>query len=210
MTNQVKSYFADVAERWDSLRSGFFSQELRETAIASAQLEGHETVADIGTGTGFMLAGLAPRVAQAYGIDNSPQMLAVAGRNLARFDNVTLRQAEGTALPLDDQSVEAVFANMYLHHAPDPALAIREMVRILRPGGRLIVTDLDSHDHTWMRQEMADLWLGFERADVAAWLSAASLDEVVVDCADQDCCGTSAGGDRVEISIFLAQGRKPE
>lgn len=204
MTDQVKSYFAGVADEWDSLRAGYFTEELREAAIARAQVAPHETVADVGTGTGFMLAGLAPLAARAYGLDNSAEMLAVAGRNLAAFDNVTLCLAEGVALPLDDGSLDAIFANMYLHHAPDPAQAIQEMARVLKPGGRLVLTDLDSHEHAWMRQEMADLWQGFERETVAGWLAAVGLSEVDVDCADQNCCGASA-----EISIFLAFGRKP-
>ncbi|MFQ5612661.1 MAG: class I SAM-dependent methyltransferase [Anaerolineae bacterium] len=210
MTDQVKSYFAGVAEEWDSLRAGYFSEALRAAAIARASLGPHETVADVGTGTGFMLAGLAPKVGRAYGLDNSPEMLAVAQRNLTAFDNVILRQAEGSALPLDANSIDAAFANMYLHHAPDPALAIREIARMLKPGGRLIITDLDSHDQTWMREAMADLWLGFEREQVARWFVDAGLIDVSVDCADQNCCSTSDAGQEVELSIFLAYGRKPE
>ena len=59
------------------------------------------------------------------------------------FTNVAFRQTDGHILPLPDASVDAVFANMYLHHCPDPAAALREMARVLKPGGRLVVTDMD-------------------------------------------------------------------
>jgi arsenite methyltransferase len=66
-------------------------------------------------------------------------------------------------LQLPDESVDAVFANMLLHHCPDPLAAILKMARILKPGGRLVITDVDTHAHEWMKAEMADVWLGFER-----------------------------------------------
>ena len=90
-------------------------------------------------------------------------MLEVGRQNLGGFSNVEQRLADGATLPFDDASLDAVFANMYLHHCPDPQAAIAEMVRVLKPGGRLVITDLDQHEHTWMREEMADNWLGFDR-----------------------------------------------
>ncbi len=179
MTN-CRDYFGRVAEHWDEIRQGYFSEQVREVAIARANLTSDMVVADVGSGTGFIAAGLAPRVSEVISLDNSPEMLAVARRNLARCGNVRFQLAEGESLPLADDSVDAVFANMYLHHAPDPALAIREMVRVLKPGGALVITDMDRHDNEWQRVEMADLWLGFERDQVHAWYEEAGLVEVEV------------------------------
>lgn len=179
MTNS-RDYFGRVAEQWDEIRQGYFSDRVREVAIARANLTPDMVVADVGSGTGFMAAGLAPRVKQVICLDNSPEMLAVAGRNLAQNGNVQLRLAEGERLTLADSSVHAVFANMYLHHMPDPLVAIREMVRILKPGGILVITDMDRHDNEWQRVEMADLWLGFERDQVRAWYEEAGLTEVEI------------------------------
>ena len=109
------------------------------------------------------------------GFDVSAEMLQVAAQNLPVGDHIELRQADGAALPAADGAFDAVFANMYLHHVPDPAQAIAEMARILKPGGRLVITDLDSHDQQWMRQEMADRWLGFDRASLYDWFTAAGL-----------------------------------
>lgn len=206
---QTKRYFAEVAERWDNLRATFFSEAMREAAIRQADLPPDAVVADVGTGTGFLAAGLAPVAGKVYGLDASPEMLKVARRNLSAFAHVGWYAAEGIHLPLPDASVDAALANMYLHHAEDPAAAIREMVRIVRPGGRVVLTDLDSHEHEWLRQEHADRWLGFARPDVRRWLEEAGLVEVTVDCAGQNCCAASAQGQAAAISIFIAAGRKP-
>jgi ubiquinone/menaquinone biosynthesis C-methylase UbiE len=137
-------------------------------------------------------------------------MLAVAQRNLAHYPQLTLRQAEGQHLPASDDYFDAVFANMYLHHAPQPAEAIAEMTRILKPGGKLVLTDLDSHDQAWLQAAMADRWLGFDRAEVREWYEAAGLTAVDIDCAAGTCdCAAPDGGD-IALSIFVAIGQKPK
>lgn len=204
-----KDYFAEVAGEWDEIRTGYFTEEMRDAAIALAGLTPAMVVADIGTGTGFVIQGLAGKVAKVYGFDESPEMLAVAEKNLAAFDNVVFQEAPGSALPIPDESVDAVFGNMYLHHDPDPPKAIKELVRVLKPNGRLILTDLDAHDQEWMRQEMADRWLGFDRQDIHDWYAVAGLDDIMVDFADGRCSSTTPNGDALELSIFVAYGRKP-
>ena len=191
----MKSYFKEVAPQWDTMRQDYFTEEVGTAAIARAKLTPASVVADVGTGTGFMLAGLAPLVGKAYGFDNSAEMLEVARKNLGDAANVELTGLGGASLPLPDGQLDAVFANMYLHHAPDPAAAIAEMARVLRPGGRLVITDLDPHTHEWMAKEMADLWLGFERNQVEAWYNSARLADVKVECTGSDCCGSSSSGD---------------
>ncbi len=215
-TNPSQAYFNQVADQWDSLRSGYFREAVREAAIAKACLHADMTVADVGSGTGFMAAGLAPLVRQVIALDGSTAMLDVARKNLSQFENVRFQEADGLTLPLPDGSVDAVFANMYLHHCPDPLAAIREMQRILRPGGRLVITDLDTHSHAWMKTEMADVWLGFERKQVLEWYREAGLVNRLVDCTGQSCCAESkdaALGNSTEraaqISVFVAVGSKP-
>jgi ubiquinone/menaquinone biosynthesis C-methylase UbiE len=203
-----QDYFAEVAGDWDEIRAGYFTEAMRDAAIALAKLSPGMVVADVGTGTGFVIQGLADKVAKVYGFDESPEMLAVARENLAAFDNVELREAQGGSLPLADGSVDAVFGNMYLHHDPEPGKAIVALVRVLRPDGRLILTDLDTHDQAWMREAMADRWLGFEREDIRAWYLAAGLTDVMVDFADGRCSSTSPDGGQVDLSIFVAYGRK--
>jgi ubiquinone/menaquinone biosynthesis C-methylase UbiE len=209
-TNPSASYFEKVADQWDNLRAGYFTEAVRESAIAKAYLHPEMTVADVGAGTGFVSAGLAPLVKKVHVLDGSAAMLEIARKNLAQFNNLEFHAADGLALPLPDSSLDAVFANMYLHHCPDPLAAIREMVRILRPGGRLIITDMDAHMHEWLKIEMSDVWLGFEREQVRTLYEQAGLVNVILDCTGQSCqagCHSDAG-ENADISIFVASGTK--
>lgn len=101
------------------------------------------------------------------------QNCGAARRNLAAFPNVELREAPGDHLPLADATLDGVFANMYMHLAPDLLAAIFKMVRALKPEGVLYLADLDTHDHTRQREQMADLWLGFDRSEIREWFTKA-------------------------------------
>jgi ubiquinone/menaquinone biosynthesis C-methylase UbiE len=208
MTDNSQTYFNNIASKWDEIRSGYFTEHMRDSAIARANLPRNAIVADVGTGTGFVAAGLSPRASRVYGFDSNDAMLNVARRNLAAYLNVEFRRSEGDKLPLPNESVDGAFANMYLHHAPEPSKAIQEMVRILRPGGVICITDLDAHDHAWQREQMADLWLGFEREEIRKWFAEAGLTKVYVDCAEGTCNASGPDGTVQPLSIFVAIGRK--
>jgi ubiquinone/menaquinone biosynthesis C-methylase UbiE len=197
-----------VADQWDEIRAGYFTEHMRDAAITKAKLPSNAIVADVGTGTGFVARGLAEHASKVIGFDASPEMLAVAQRNLSAFGNVELREAPGDQLPVSDNTFDGVFANMYLHHAPEPVRAIKELVRILKQGGVLCITDLDTHDHEWQREQMADLWLGFERDDIHKWYADAGLKEIDVDSAEGTCNACGPDGEVKPLSIFVAIGRK--
>ncbi|MBE0686750.1 MAG: methyltransferase domain-containing protein, partial [Anaerolineaceae bacterium] len=210
MQSKSNTYFIEVAEQWDDLRKGFFPDSLREEVIAKAYLLPEMVVADIGAGSGFLSRALVEHVTMVHLVDASEEMLSQAKKNLSTHTNTSFHLAEGRTIPLPDASLDAVFANMYLHHAPDPLAAIQEMARLLKPGGRLLISDLDLHTHTWLQEEMADEWPGFKRDQVMVWFKAAGLVNSYISCSGSNCCGTSQTDTSrtAEISTFIAVGSK--
>ncbi len=206
MEMSSKNYFDEVAPAWDAMRQEFFPDHVREQALRLAGVKAGQVAADIGAGTGFVTEALLSAGLSVIAVDQSAEMLETLGK---RFPDVDSRLGSAEDLPIDDSSVDHVFANMYLHHVDRPPEAIAEMARTLKPGGKLIVTDLDSHDFEFLRTEQHDRWLGFEREDLRSWFSAAGLTDVSLDCVGDNCCADSTtGGARAEISIFVAQGTK--
>ena len=174
---EVKAFFERVSVDWDDMRSSFYNAGVIDALIEHAAVGSDSMVVDVGTGTGFVAAGLAPVAAAVVGVDNSPAMLAVAADNLAALGlgNVELREGEVDALGLLADSADAAVANMVLHHALDPAAMLSEMARVVRPGGMVAVTDEVQHGYEWMRTEQADVWLGFTEHEVEGFFEAARL-----------------------------------
>ena len=204
-----RAYFEHVAEAWDEMRAGFFSEEVREGALDAAGVRAGERALDLGAGTGFVTEALLGRGLEVVAVDESPEMLRQLTSRLGRRQGLQTRLGVAERLPLDDGEVDHVFANMVLHHVETPAVAIAEMARVLHPGGRVTITDLDLHQHRFLLEEHHDRWPGFQRGEVQRWLEDAGLDEASVGCAETTCCATSSdGADRAAVSIFLATARK--
>ncbi|MGQ9632339.1 MAG: class I SAM-dependent methyltransferase [bacterium] len=209
--NRVREYFGKVASEWDRIREGYFDESVVAKMLEVFPLRDTMVVVDMGTGTGFVALGLAPFVKKVIGIDASEEMLAVARRNMSErgIRNVEFKVGDIEDIPLEGSSVDAVFGNMVLHHAPHPGRAIRELARIVKPGGGVALTDLDAHENEWFRREMADLWMGFKREDVRRWFEDAGLRDVLVDCVGSNCCAESSEGKGLaSVSIFIARGVK--
>jgi ubiquinone/menaquinone biosynthesis C-methylase UbiE len=84
------------------------------------------------------------------------------------------------------------------------------MARILKPGGKLVITDLDRHDFDFLRTEHCDRWMGFDWPDVARWFAEAGLADVEIDCVGENCCAASqCGCGAAAVSIFVALGTRP-
>lgn len=204
-----KEYFNQVAHQWDEMRARFFSESVREKAFSIAEVQEGKIAADIGAGTGFITEGLIRKGLQVITVDQSEAMVEEMRKKFAHYDKIDYRIGEAESLPIADGTVDYVFANMYLHHVESPPEAIKEMARILKPEGKLIITDLDEHTFKFLRDEHHDRWMGFKREDIRKWFIEAGLREVIVDCVGESCRSQSRHGDEyADVSIFVASARK--
>jgi ubiquinone/menaquinone biosynthesis C-methylase UbiE len=203
-------YFNQIAGKWDEVRTTLFSENVRKVAVKYAEVKRGLVAADIGAGAGFITEELLRNGLNVIAVDQSLEMVNEMKKRFSNSKDAEFRLGESESLPLNNESVDLVFANMYLHHVETPAKAIKEMVRILKPGGKLIITDADEHNYEFLRTEQHDVWLGFKREDIRSWFSDAGLADIKVDCVGENCCPTSeSSGEKVEISIFVAMGKKP-
>lgn len=139
-------------------------------------------VADLGAGEGLISQLLARRAKQVWCIDNSPRMVEV-GSELARrngLENLAYKLGDIEKVPLPDRSVDLAILSQALHHAQRPQTAINEAFRILRPGGQILVLDLNEHGFEKARELYADVWLGFKEKALHGFLQRAGFTQIDV------------------------------
>ena len=175
--SRSQEFFSSVAGQWDSVRHDLFGDRSPLVGML-ALLDPDATIADLGCGTGSLTATLAPFVGRVIAVDASAAMLAAARHRLDGATNVDIRQGELEALPIEPGQVDAAVMSLVLHYIAEPAKALGEAARVLRPGGRLIVVDMMPHDREEYRQQMGHVWQGFSAAQMTEWLSAERFNQV--------------------------------
>jgi DNA-binding transcriptional ArsR family regulator/protein-L-isoaspartate O-methyltransferase len=175
---------ADIVRGRDEKTREFFAKTSRESAdlglspelpaylsAFGALLPRRELAVDAGTGDGALLDLLAPVFARVVAVDRSAAQLERAARRVKQrgYPNVELVQAELGAEELRQRvgaGADVVLAARVLHHAPLPRVALTELLELLAPGGKLLVIDYARHSDEQMAAAQADVWLGFEAAEL--------------------------------------------
>lgn len=204
---RAAAYFSENAAAWDRIRSLHVPEKAVEDAILKLVGERpFRTMLDLGTGTGRMLEILAPLYQRGVGVDMSREMLTVARANLdkAGVDNAQVRQGDILAPPVERDAFDLVTVHQVLHYLEDPAPAIREAARLLRPSGRLLIVDFAPHELEFLRAEHAHARLGFSDGQISEWLEEADLDlEKSVAFAP-----TGVAGDKLTVKLWLGRDRR--
>ncbi|MSP94142.1 MAG: metalloregulator ArsR/SmtB family transcription factor [Alphaproteobacteria bacterium] len=179
---EAAAYFKANAPQWEEIRSLHVPEQDVENAVV--RLLGHGqlgNVLDAGTGTGRMLELLAPHVERGIGLDQSAEMLAIARDRLAKADaaHCQVRRGDVYRLPFADgdekTGFDAVIFHQVLHYLDDPQAALREAIRVAKPGGRILIADFAPHELEFLRAEHAHRRLGFANSEVQGWFEAAGL-----------------------------------
>jgi ArsR family transcriptional regulator len=204
---RAADYFRANAARWDEIRALHVPDHAVEQALL--KLVGKrpfQAMLDLGTGTGRMLEIFSPCYRRGVGVDLSREMLAVARANLDRagIGNAQVRQGDIYAPPVERDAFDLVTMHQVLHYLEDPALAVREAARLLRPGGRLVIVDFAPHTLEFLREEHAHLRLGFSDEQIGDWLAQGGLE--LEDCLEFEPQGPARG--KLTVKLWLGRDRR--
>lgn len=199
-------YFDNVAVKWNKMRSEYFKDEVREKIIQKLDAR-DKVIGDLGCGTGFISLGLAgqnPSIV--FAIDQSLNMLRELKKEINKqsLNNVYPIKSTLDELVLFDDSLDAITINMALHHIINPNKSIKEMHRVLKKGGKIVISDVYKHNGEWAKEEMHDEWLGFSENEIKEWLKDANFKEIEIEDTKLKAIGISSEGDYTKTGIFLA------
>ena len=168
--DRVRSYFDELAGRFG--RHYVPGRSWKGLAEMFIKLLPPMRIADIGAGEGTLSLLLAQRAIHVTGIDNSEKMVEYANSVARRagVKNVDFQLGDIEELPLPDASVDLALFSQSLHHALHPQRAVHEAFRVLKPGGRVVVLDLQRHAFEEARELYADVWLGFTQVELLDFL----------------------------------------
>lgn len=173
---QAEKYFAAIDEAGQKQLLSFLDTIFSSAEITDLIKEKYHTILDVGCGNGRNLPVLAPFCDKVIGVDSSAKMLRLA-EHLAKKSLLSyeLFNSDITSLPFADESIDAVFINMVLHHVPVPQVAVCEAARVLSRNGNIFLIDMAEHNDESLRDTHGDLWLGFSEDDLVSWINAAGL-----------------------------------
>ncbi len=178
-SKQAEDYFRRFAGSWEELRGRYVDDERVDETLKRIIRECRVSdMLDIGTGTGRVPRLAGDHAGSVIGIDNSHDMLAIARANLDQdgLRNCQVRHADMYRMPFSADRFDLITANLLVHYADDPEAVLAEAIRVLRPGGRLVVVDFAPHGMAELRDEHAHRWLGFSEAQMARMFKAVGLE----------------------------------
>ncbi len=133
-------------------------------------------VLDIASGDGVLAELLAPYADEYICLDVSARVVAAASERLRRFEQVQVQEGDMHALPFENGHFDLVVLMHALTYAAKPAVAVAEAARVLRPGGRLLLSSLARHEHSGVVQTYSHVNLGFSDKELRKFAEKAGLD----------------------------------
>lgn len=192
-------YFKENADSWDRIRALHVAEDrLEKEFLDVVGQRRFESFLDIGTGTGRILELLADQVERGLGIDQSPEMLALARTHLekANLRHVHVRKGDMYNMPVENESFDLTALHLVLHYSLEPGLVISEAARALKPGGRLVIVDFAPHEVDQLRTEHKHQRLGFADPEIRTLMS---------DCGLVPGDTRAMAGDPLTVNIWQAE-----
>jgi len=172
--DKAQIFFYNQSDVWDKMRADMIGARTDLLALLDL-LDENWIVGDLGCGAGHISEALAPCVGRVIAVDESGPMLAAAQTRLGSHPNVELRTGTIESLPIEDSCLDAAVLFLVAHFITDPTKVMREIRRVLKPGGRLLIVDLMSHDRIEYVVQLGHVWQGFDGDQVKEWLGAAGF-----------------------------------
>lgn len=197
-----------ITENINSADEDFMLERVRDEAIIQLKTVSGKTAADIGAGSGFMSEGLLDAELRVIAVDSSPNMVEFMKEKFGDIREFKAILTEPAQIKLEDESVDYAFANMYLHNTEDPQAALKEIIRILTPGGKAAVTDIILYSNEEAQKHYHHKWPGFSFPDLYDWFINAEFRNISIEKLTQYCTYTAENGEKIKIELFIASGEK--
>ena len=164
--SRARLFYKYLSKVYDTINPFIWNEEMRDQALAMLDIEEGDRVLDVGCGTGFATEGLLQHTQNVHGLDQSVHQLEKAWAKLGKHDPVSFYRGDAERLPFEDDSFDVVWSSGSIEYWPNPVVALREIRRVVKPGGQVLVVG-PNYPESAVMQKVADAIMLFYDAEEA-------------------------------------------
>ena len=163
--SRARVFYKYLSKVYDRVNPFIWNEEMRTEALDMLELGPEDMVLDVGCGTGFGTEGLLERTEQVHGLDQSIHQLQKAWAKLGKHDPVSFYRGDAERLPFHDDTFDVVWSSGSIEYWPDPVATLRDLRRIVKPGGQVLVVG-PNYPNSTVFQKLADaIMLFYDREE---------------------------------------------
>ena len=164
--SRARLFYKYLSKVYDTVNPFIWNEEMRDQALEMLDIAEDDRVLDVGCGTGFATEGLLEHTENVHGLDQSVHQMEKAWDKLGKRDPVSFYRGDAERLPFKDDTFDVVWSSGSIEYWPDPVVALRDMRRVVKPGGQVLVVG-PNYPKSSVMQKVADAIMLFYDAEEA-------------------------------------------
>ncbi|WP_137286606.1 methyltransferase domain-containing protein [Halorussus salinisoli] len=163
--SRARLFYKYLSKVYDTVNPFIWNEEMRDEALAMLDIQEGDRVLDVGCGTGFATEGILEHTRNVHGLDQSVHQLEKAWAKLGKHDPVSFYRGDAERLPFEDDSFDVVWSSGSIEYWPDPVATLRDMRRVVKPGGKVLVVGPNNPKSSVMQKVANAIMLFYDREE---------------------------------------------
>jgi len=176
--SRARLFYKYLSKVYDRVNPFIWNEEMRAEALTMLDIEDDDRVLDVGCGTGFATEGLLEHTENVHGLDQSVHQLEKAWDKLGKRDPVSFYRGDAERLPFTDDTFDVVWSSGSIEYWPDPVATLRDMRRVVKPGGQVLVVGPNNPQSTVMQKVANAIMLFYDREEADRMFREAGYEDV--------------------------------
>ncbi|WP_435180658.1 methyltransferase domain-containing protein [Halorussus sp. AFM4] len=163
--SRARLFYKYLSKVYDTVNPFIWNEQMRDEALGLLDIQEGDRVLDVGCGTGFATEGILEHTENVHGLDQSVHQLEKAWAKLGKHDPVSFYRGDAERLPFRDDSFDVVWSSGSIEYWPDPVATLRDMRRVVKPGGQVLVVGPNNPKSSVMQKVANAIMLFYDREE---------------------------------------------